>query len=121
MNYIAPNPRLQRTPSAPLSRQPLGVRKQQLGAAALVSGLIAMVGCALALPEYNKPFDEKIQVISDSPAAVQIRVGESELQPVQVPGDGRTIVHIPTLPRECSTFYSRGEDHGPQCRGTEAH
>jgi hypothetical protein len=102
------NPRLQRTPSAsppsPLSRQPLGGRRRRFGILALLSGLATLAGCALALPASNEPFDEKIRVVSPSPAAFQIHIDGADVPPVQVPADGRAIVHIPVLPRECSTY-----------------
>ena len=103
-----PNTSLHRTPAAaprsPVSSKPLGGRKRQLGVAGLVSGVAALAGCALALPAYNEPFDEKVQVISPSPAEFEIRVVGGEIPPVQVGNDGRAIVYIPVLPRECSTL-----------------
>jgi hypothetical protein len=57
------------------------------------------------LPAYNEPFDEKVKLISPSAGSFQIRVDGSELPSLQVSGDGRATVHIPVLPRECSTYF----------------
>jgi hypothetical protein len=100
----APNPRMQRTPSAPLMRQPFGDKKRQLAPAGFLVAFCALVGCALGLPPYNEPFDEKVRVITSSPTEFTIHVLGGEIQPVKVPADGRAIVHIPVLPRECSTY-----------------
>ncbi len=103
--FIASNPRLQRTRMrAPLSRKPLGGRKQQAGKVALLAGLVALAGCALGLPAYNEPFDEKVRVISASPGNFQIHIDGADLPSVRVPADGRAVLHIPVLPRECSTY-----------------
>jgi len=100
-----PNPRLQRTRlRSPLSRKPFGGMKQQAGWAALLSGAVTLSGCALGLPGYNQPFQEKVVVITPSPEAVQVRIEGSQQESIRVPADGRTIVQIPVVSRECSTY-----------------
>jgi len=84
--------------------KPFGGMKRHFGAAILLTGALALAGCVLALPAYNQPFQEKVAVISPSPEAVQVRIDGSQQESIRVPADGRTIVQIPVLPRECSTY-----------------
>ena len=105
-----PNTRVQRTrssPSAlrsPLTRRPLGGTKEQHLAVALLIGCLAVGGCSLGLPPYNEPFQERIHVIAASPEAISIRIDGGDQGPSAVPKDGRTVVSVPVLPRECSTY-----------------
>lgn len=66
--------------------------------------LLTLAGCALALPGYNEPFDEKLAVLSSSPQVVEIRIAGSQQESTRVPTDGRVVLHFPVLPRECSTY-----------------
>ena len=66
--------------------------------------LIAVGGCVLALPLYNKPFEERLILVSESPSAYKVVIDESDLEPIEVPADGRLLLRFPVLPRECSTY-----------------
>jgi len=71
---------------------------------ALASLALLAIGCGLALPPYNEPFEEKVVVIGLPPRDAQFRI-EADV-PVDVPigPDGRTTLPFPVLPRECSSY-----------------
>ena len=106
----SPNMRVQRTrssaspPRSPLTRGPLGGTKRLCLAVTLLTGCVVVGGCALGLPAYNKPFQERVRVVSASPEVFSIRVEGADQEPSAVPKDGLTVVCIPVLPRECSTY-----------------
>ncbi len=106
----SPNTRVQRTrpsaspPHSPLMRRPLGGTKVQYLTVALLVASLALAGCSLALPAYNEPFQERIHVITASPEALSIQIDGSSQQPISVPISGLTVLDVPVLPRECSTY-----------------
>lgn len=87
-----------------MSRKPFSDIKPWFAAAAVLGGVSALVGCALALPAYNQPFEERVIVISPSPQGVRVWIDGSRQESIQVPADGRTVLRFPVLPRECSTY-----------------
>jgi hypothetical protein len=76
---LSPNPRLQRTPSAPLSRQPLGgqsmVGARRLAAPAAVMASIVVLGCRhpdLTL-QVLEPNEREERVVAKNPDSVVIK------------------------------------------------
>jgi hypothetical protein len=67
--------------------------------AALMAG-----SCALALPGYNEPFEERIAVLSADPTDYTIMIEGSDQPAAAVPADGRVVLAFPVLPRHCSTY-----------------
>jgi hypothetical protein len=76
-----------------------------LTAAAVLIAAGTVGGCVIALPTYNRPFDERVAIVAADPSSYQIVIEGSRDEPIEVPADGRTVVHFPVLPRECSTFF----------------
>lgn len=89
---------------SPLTHRPSG-GERLLGWSFLVLASGQALGCALALPAYNYPSEEKIRVVTKSPEAIRIRVNADGGSVTQVPPDGRALVDVPTLPRECSRYF----------------
>jgi len=84
---------------------PAGGIATPLRAATLLIAASAVGGCVIALPTYNRPFDERVAIVAAEPSSYQIVIEGSRDETIVVPADGRTVVHFPVLPRECSTFF----------------
>jgi hypothetical protein len=70
-----------------------------------LASFLAMGGCALGLPGYNVPFNERVLVLAESPTAYQIVIDGSKQGAVPIPPDGRVTLQFPVLPRQCSTYF----------------